>query len=1651
MALPQNDDQLQDETRVLSLQPEAKPTRSISLSPRNLIIAKTTAADAELKVQKAHFALADASPGLPFLMADFVQTGGEQTRQIAAISEDQKLTDVNRGIVEDVLGMAQQEGRPVNEVEQDLILGLSEQNQIDLNTVLEELYAKRLVRTGTAIKDPEEDTTLTDAMEENEEGAQQLFDEAEGKITNQEIALDLARQMKHKYDNTPWLRWGVDLGALMLPLIHWSNITDVAENIPEGSTLTGDNIRETLVKLHALPPAEFRKEATTMLNKMYEDNVLDAMFMAQALVGYTNLDQQWDNDMFKADVADVAGSIVTLGVLPVAKAGVRLGRKIKAISRVNSGKMSIEDGLAAAGDLEQASVETAMTRMSAADPKQRVLKSITDLGKQVPGMLDANYIARDAGGLTAERARRIVEDLTRNRESLMKFFTDAPVIQRYGAQAQEEAFNSAKRRMLRDYNKIEDAIVDIVPVRESEEIFGGVDRVDFYFGRLDGTSFDSYEDAAAYASKVLRLPKNGYDIIFEKGNYFARMFKHVDETETGVMDLRVQVDAPDTSTAIKAWQAALHGKTQEVRKIFSPLSSPDDILSAEEVAARKVATFGGNRAAEFMVEAAKPIGALNKKESARLQTVLERNHFETRSIKQPDGSVEKVTGNRYLTIGELRTGWKRHTGQYPNDKEMLAYFTFGDVMDQIYKANNISKYRDKARLGIEQKAVSFVQELDGRPTLMTSPFFEGKTLDKLPHWGSEPFTIMWQKTPKSKISFNLSTKLFPKEKKAIEELLASGKYQVIQTLDGGGPLRNTLKTGGERIDYVIADKVQAKPLEIIQIPHRFGGNRRYGDHGGFLKQPNVTFTRFGRAVRSGDITAHWDPSFSKMQEVGAAYEEARKMILSGASNRALGKYVKQNLPWYKSGADFKRYFRGVDGSPEDAPFDIRSPFVVVRSRQDTGSLVDLKSHFGQEFVDLSNSEHNLGARVGTYMGQERSEILTRVVKDGTEDNPIWNLEPAQIVDPMSSLQRSLQQLLRSRFYVDYEKRAIEDWAVRAERYLDVDPQLLKANPMPHVVSPKWKKTPDNKEKMFLNAQRRAILQLLGAEELSWGPINNAFQTVADGIAKRVGKDTEQIVDAWRWTDPKLSPGQFLRSLAFTSWLGLWNPRQLGLQGQAVMHMAAATGNPVRAAQSVFGYMLMRQALYSHENKLSVIAKVAKNVTGLSEDTFKEMYYWYNRSGMHEFRGEHAALDMYFRPGIIKSMGKKAVDNSMFFFREGNLLSRGSSFAAAFLEYRKQFPLKKLTDRDLAKIESRASVLSVDQARDSINPIYEQGALKFPTQFFTFYSRLSDQFFSTRLTPMEKIRLATMYSMVYGLPTGVAVGTGLGRFWPFHEQAKEWALANGTDLQANPLMNFLLNGGGYLAIQAMTDEEFDVAGSWGPGGLPWLRDVINGESTTLELLAGASGSFYGELIRTAQPFAMYISDLFSPTGTDTPSFTLKDDDFVRVLRSISSFNAAYGVYAAYQYQTAFSRGGTPLGESKVDVALVSALTGWPTEKVADAWRMYSIGKRWDAEKKGVSNLALQEFKKGVWALYHENDEATFREYTERAYTILQGSGLNPVEKMKLMERALKDNSDFITEIEQNFPFRGPVEQQKARHDKAYREIERKYKEMEEEFN
>src|SRR5690606_8579321 len=280
--------------------------------------------------------------------------------------------------------------------------------------------------------------------------------------------------------------------------------------------------------------------------------------------------------------------------------------------------------------------------------------------------------------------------------------------------------------------------------------------------------------------------------------------------------------------------------------------------------------------------------------------------------------------------------------------------------------------------------------------------------------------------------------------------------------------------------------------------------------------------------------------------------------------------------------------------------------------------------------------------------------------------------------------------------------------------------------------------------------------------------------------------------------------------------------------QTVTHVIGVAG-PVNGWKGFEAAMAQRWAMVAPQH----VDYIAKKIPGWKADEFKESFEWAQKSGWYRIGREVAVQSDYLDEAMVQGFGSKILEKGKWFFNEGERIVRMAAWNAAYLEWKQANPGKALNGAAAETILNRADLLSVNMTAAS-NSSWQRGVIGIPTQFFAYQARLAEQFLGKRLTPQEKARAFATYSIVYGIPVAMGAPTAL---WPMHETIKEWALQNGYEPEG-PL-RFLDEGLMSVIVESLAGEQYNVSERYGPGGLPFIEDIISGDTTILEALGGVS--------------------------------------------------------------------------------------------------------------------------------------------------------------------------------------------------------------------
>lgn len=1643
--------------------------KPISILPSSAISGAPAPETVDFLSRRTDYALGEDSPGIDILRSEYASGNEARIRQQAAIREQINFRKQKQKAIAEVAAAAAAEGRTFSFEEEQEMMMLTQEETEDPSTIIERKYAKTFVDSLISATDPDDDNMAAQAAAEDPEGTAKVFDAAEAIVARQQVAVDLLQKTMTQYEKSSWTRWGWDMGKMMFPMYTWWNINSSIEGVAPTEFMIGENLSEQIAALHMLPIDEFKARSEATLKTLTESNIFDAVAFAHALVEYSGNMAAWDNAFTMLDVATApfaakagfGAARRTLGGMrrvgqPAGKAGQQfivpgpgvtppptlkrapkkgeprptkktapvhpmvkeLQRRVAAAVAANaSTKMTKADALAASGNVAKAAEEKTLEDIvKVVNPdaaRGTPPRQASELFNAQPALGDPRIYARNAGTLANERVRRLTEFIAGVSDNLVRIWKDVSVLPRVTAPAAiTRMFKNAETEWLKTYSALEDTVLDIVPERVSEANFAGVDQIAVYLGHKNALPFQGAEQAENFAKNLYRLPEGGYDVVPWKGNYAIRMTKPVDETESGVTELRTfGTDNQQPAGLLKSF--------------LNIIRTPNDTLGEAHRQARLLTTYGGNEAVRYMRNAAVALGGLTKTGKQRLNALLDANRFESRVYNLPDGTQAKLPGNWYDTYAEYVEAYVKRFNAKPTDAEIESYFTFRQISIWDWMSRNMAIYRDKARLGGEQKAISFGQKgADGKSTTMTTDFFDGRTVQQLPNFDAEPWTVAIVDA-KGKKQLWLSTKMFAAQKKQLQEMVDSGRFQIIQPFNAGdNVLREFFQSKGEVVNYVMAPMVKTKPLNAIQVDYRYGMHNMLSQDGKFIKQTNSWRSKFGRRMIGPDKTLMYFQTGAQAQKFVKAFNTAREMIIRNVSEAELTKFVTRNLP-YQSGKAFKALFK-LDKTKEG--FDLNTPFVVTNAGQKTTEATDMRKVFNDELYDLSRSEHNPMVGVNTTGMNRAEDVLHTVDEIGTEANPAYKLAPTPTLNPIEVMNRSLHDLLRNRFLEDYKHMAIEDWHRQYASVLDMTPQEIASNPLAALKNPRWK-SGNTALRVSAGNDRRSILYLIGQNT----PIKDAFvawrEAILDNAYTRWGQKGVRAIEPKLWTD-KTNPVGMLRGATFAAKLGLWNPVQLFLQSQAVLTAAAIDGNPLRASQAVALSWMHRAMRMGEINPgyTSALARIAYGALGIDKATYLEMYNGIKKSGMMNIGGEVAMLDDFLDPEIVTSpMGSFWASNRLF-FNEGERIVRMTAWNTAYLAWRAKNPGVKLTPKIERALVDRADLMSMSMTRASNNPALQGKVTGAVTQFFTFHTRLTEMMLGGRLNWKEKGRMMLLYSAMYGVPLGTG-GITLGAFLPVYDMYRSWALENNIDFN-QPYVKMFFEGMPSFLLSQVMGEDVNFSERYGPGGLSWLRDLlVDGDPF---VLMGVSGSFAKDVIANHEPFTYALYSIFYPS-VDGP-FRITTEDFIRVFREVSTVNNVVKGWYAWNTGELLTKGGLVV-DNAVDkrMAAFMAITGMQPQAATDVWLMNKANDNFRAAKLELERMAKTYFDRGLRAA-QQGDRKEAQQNFLNAAVILQGGGYSAIELGRIWQRFLtNDNKSLIDQVGPDFILNAPADERQKRLD------------------
>lgn len=951
------------------------------------------------------------------------------------------------------------------------------------------------------------------------------------------------------------------------------------------------------------------------------------------------------------------------------------------------------------------------------------------------------------------------------------------------------------------------------------------------------------------------------------------------------------------------------------------LRTPEEVLSEKLMAERKVAMFTPGLFQQLAAKTSAPAAKAKRAETLRFNKAFKR-------------SLENGQKNRewFKDLPELDAYYQRTEGRSPTDIEQQGYFAIklGRIMEDAYRDLAVTKVM--GRHGVERHV--FTKYEGGAPPLSKGEAIKsdevlGSVMNEMPIDHPNARVLIQEGDAfKSRLFRNLND-----DDKALVEKVKTGERKGIKLWNSESfPMQDFAGTKDrEFIQYVVTDKLETRPLGSFKLPH-VDGRLEY-DFPHYLKQGDFAYDEDNITHYLGDKTIMALERRAIGVKVAKSLNTARQALLKGDEGIAEAQAAVRDLPIEWS------TIRDKFNSGE---WDKKADFHVIPSGKSVsdvpGALGDAKNTF------RSGSPHNQWAR--TFTGADDPHNIFAMHSTNIVYNPGLSFRQAEFLDPYVSMNRSLSRLINSTYMEDVKFNSISDWMTRYGAKLNWGEYARQDNPYQAFVHAELDKTLPAYERGQIEAERAMIKSFssIPSTQESW--VHTVEQWLAD---KSFTGDSATVrgtalLSKFSFDGAAKLPS-ILRAFAYRFGLGLFNPAQFFTQLNTYTTIYGLGG--ARAA----GKGAMGALLHTVSN-LPVVGKQAladldKMATrfGFRPGEWMEARQHMLDTGFHLVSKETNELRASMYPDkLFKSTTGMIFDAGDVFFNGGEKFSRYGAWYATW--DMKAANLSRMDPVTRQSILQHADMMTGNMTKASRSALQEGlGAL--PSQFLGYWLRTAELFTGSRLSTAQKLRMFSAYSVLYGLPSGLAL-TGVGGLLtntPMEQWLTKAAVDRGFLPENSRISQTFFQGLVSAMVSAATGRDYSLGTKFGIGPGRGL-DIWTEDKSIWQILTGPVGDMVGQTVGNSEPLVRIGWGAIS--GNDARRH-LTPDDWRRPLSVINTYSTASKLWYALKYHEWQSKNENPiLSNVSNSEAWMMAMLGIQPEAANRLAMVRSSGK-WVADE------------------------------------------------------------------------------------------------------
>ncbi len=1596
--------------------------------------------------------------------------------------------DYNRAMTQQqkIIQASVSKGGPLdpNEVKQILDPFAPVNHAADPNEVIERAYATSYVSAANTAASYMPDNFLDKAKGEIPDQVDDNVSKTSTLAAMREFVHTKAENLQDEIDKQGWIGWTTDQLALIAQPYSEYKLRGLMQEVGKlsGGVLLGTNLESTVDALMALPGPQFRSEVTRILDGLSNNPTLALMF-AQTILGSTTSDKYLNNIYTVLAPLDIATGVnVTKKLLT----------KVNLLNNTRRGYRDIAKSL----EVEHPTQATIAENVGNTD-RSAILTVADNIIKGNDGTLnptkigrealmtgfrqDAELLANNTGSFSREAVVRIQDGIIRGGETLLNEAEAMSKVQRTPlALTVPENVEALKNKIAADYRGPKNTLLDVgdpIPNKITN-----THEWPIRYGNYDGGLFSSAELANNFARQELKLAPTAYKLgqaegkvkneaifptaaIKQRGiGFYVERTIPFNEGDPLVKNLMIRdvagniiPDAVGTSSA-SGFENIRNG-------IFGWVRGANQTLSKNEMMQRNAATFStsglrnwAKQEGQSLVDIAR--GVVRNDEVAgepipwyrsaprsitgKLTKDEVKEQF-TRTLKYaqdaPDPHNNGEPGYFFKTLGELENHYLINFDRPPSFNEANAYFSFVKMVEAERVLMEISEYKYRSRLGVEQHQFWF----DGpNNTKINSGFVDGVDRKSLPG-GSENILVLGDKAGDERIyrTDALPTKLREK----LSDQVSKGQGRVIQVYASGQrPLANFSKiAGNERVVYVFANNIETKELGYEHVNRRAGGHFDF-DYDHAIKQPIITPTQPGSVAsdKRGAKVEHLyegDRTFALADNRAQGRDFARRMndvvalMDARKMDEAKAKFLEHELPMEWD--HFKGFFEATkdeNGKTVLPRYSTKEKFEVVPKGMQIADLPvgkDLQTKYAGTWRDGTRSG-DLSKQFQVDYNRERAEDRVYAINArGKADRPDFEYQPASMVDPMAAFNRSFNRMVNSTFMDDYKIYTVEHWLREAAPYLKTKESELRSAPFSNFVTPEWStglNSVDLMKKSNLLSNRYKAREFIGLPSKFDTTMYQLTQQIADTMYESANPFKRGALLVPHWLLPyHAEPVAAIRSMAYDFKLGLYSLPQILTQFNswtttvALEPRAGAAGtyaSLLHSWASVNNTPEVLKALDNYATKIDA-AKLTLGSSRWRPGEFLEGRQELIRSGFLNVGGEMADLDNVFNNSSVVQGMSGFRRGGRQFFNWGEKAARIPAYYTAFRNFREDNPFKALTELDRQQILRHANILTNNMTRASASMLNE-GVLSLPMQFLNYTYRLGETFFGKEIgstagdRALARARLMATYGAMYGIPSAVGV-TGL----PLGDKARKYALDNfGYIPGEHWYSTAIMEGWPALFLNKATGgNNYDVGGKWGTKGMTTLTDLLRSDKTWMQIVGGAG---FDNLYKFLSGFDGWYKSMISFARQDPAEkrFKFTFDDLIKPALQISSVNQFRKGYIGTTMGKWIATNDVPVMDVSKANAIFMATTGLGPTEQTDAWLKGDIRRQEKDLQKDALKSFIEDMHRADMAA-KANDPQQAETYHRNAFATLHLAGFTYDRVLAAIAQAAKSKGDSIDRSNYDF--------------------------------